>query len=69
MRPVRRSTPDAYMSRVFTIVGMISKGGMPFGSLIYGIILSKIQLRWVTTNLGFVFKRIIKNPLSLINLF
>ncbi|QHQ61595.1 MFS transporter [Anaerocolumna sedimenticola] len=44
---IQKATPDAYMSRVFSIVGMISKGGMPFGALLYGIILSKIQLHWV----------------------
>ena len=44
---IQEATPDTYMSRVFSIVGMISKGGMPFGALLYGIILSKIQIHWV----------------------
>lgn len=43
---IQKVTPDEYMSRVFSIVGMISKGGMPFGALIYGIVLSKIQIHW-----------------------
>lgn len=43
---IQKATPNEYMSRVFSIVGMISKGGMPFGALIYGIVLDKIQIHW-----------------------
>lgn len=32
------------MSRVFSIVGMISKGGMPLGALIYGVVLDIIEI-------------------------
>lgn len=43
---IQKSTPDEYMSRVFSIVGMISKGGMPIGALIYGFVLSRLQIHW-----------------------
>ncbi|TEB16304.1 putative multidrug-efflux transporter [Pelotomaculum sp. FP] len=43
---VQKATPNEYMSRVFSIVGMISKGGMPFGALIYGFALNKIEVHW-----------------------
>lgn len=43
---IQKETPNEYMSRVFSIVGMISKGGMPFGALIYGVILNKFSVHW-----------------------
>jgi hypothetical protein len=43
---IQQETPNEYMSRMFSIVGMISKGGMPFGALIYGIILNWAQVHW-----------------------
>jgi MFS-type transporter involved in bile tolerance (Atg22 family) len=43
---IQNATPNEYMSRVFSIVGLISKGGMPFGALIYGIALSRIEVHW-----------------------
>lgn len=43
---IQKATPNEYMSRVFSIVGMISKGGMPFGALLYGIVLNKIETHW-----------------------
>lgn len=43
---IQKETPDEYLSRVFSIVGMISKGGMPFGALIYGIILTGVEVHW-----------------------
>ncbi|HZJ76094.1 MAG TPA: MFS transporter, partial [Oscillospiraceae bacterium] len=43
---IQTDTPDEYLSRVFSIVGMISKGGMPFGALIYGIILNRVEVHW-----------------------
>jgi len=39
----KQTTPD-YMSRVFSIVGVISKGGMPLGALIYGAVLNKVSI-------------------------
>lgn len=44
---IQRQTPDEYMSRMFSIVGMITKGGMPFGGLVYGIMLDKAPVHWV----------------------
>lgn len=41
---IQKVTPNEYMSRVFSIVGIISKGGMPLGALIYGIVLDKIDI-------------------------
>ncbi|MGE5630789.1 MAG: MFS transporter [Caulobacteraceae bacterium] len=43
---IQKATPNEYMSRIFSIVGLISKGGMPFGALVYGIILSKAEVHW-----------------------
>jgi len=43
---IQRSTPNEYMSRVFAIVEMISKGGMPIGALIYGLILTRLPVHW-----------------------
>lgn len=43
---IQTATPNEYMSRVFSIVGMITKGGMPLGALIYGLILEKIAVHW-----------------------
>ena len=44
---IQKETPNEYLSRVFSIVGMISKGGMPFGALIYGIILTGVEVHWM----------------------
>ncbi|WP_315072041.1 MFS transporter [uncultured Clostridium sp.] len=41
---IQKHTPDEYMSRMFSIVGMITKGGMPFGGLVYGIMLNKVPV-------------------------
>ncbi len=41
---IQKETPNEYMSRVFSIVGIISKGGMPLGALIYGVVLDKIDI-------------------------
>ncbi len=41
---IQNVTPEDHMSRVFSIVGMISKGGMPLGALIYGVILDLIEI-------------------------
>jgi MFS transporter, DHA3 family, macrolide efflux protein len=43
---IQKITPDEYMSRMFSIVGMLTKGGMPFGALVYGVILNRAPLHW-----------------------
>jgi len=43
---IQRETPNQYMSRVFSIVGMITRGGLPFGALIYGFILERAPIHW-----------------------
>lgn len=43
---IQRETPMEYMSRVFSIVGMITRGGMPLGALVYGILLSRVDAHW-----------------------
>lgn len=43
---IQRATPNEYMSRIFSIVGMISKGGMPLGALLYGIVLNRVEVHW-----------------------
>lgn len=44
---IQRETPDEYMSRVFSLVSMISRGGMPVGALVYGIALDWVEMYWV----------------------
>nr|WP_243201529.1 MULTISPECIES: MFS transporter [unclassified Fusibacter] len=41
---IQKQTTPEYMSRVFSIVGVISKGGMPLGALIYGAVLDKVSI-------------------------
>ncbi|NYB75582.1 MFS transporter [Sedimentibacter hydroxybenzoicus DSM 7310] len=41
---LQKETPEEFMSRVFSVVGMISKIGIPFGALAYGIILDRANL-------------------------
>lgn len=43
---IQKATPNEYMSRVFSLVSMISRGGIPIGALIYGIILEKAEMHW-----------------------
>lgn len=43
---IQQATPNEYMSRVFSLVGMISRGGIPFGALIYGMILEWAEMNW-----------------------
>ena len=43
---IQRKTPHEYMSRIFSIVGIIMKGGIPLGALMYGFILSSIKMHW-----------------------
>lgn len=44
---IQERTPEKYLSRVFSIVGLITKGGLPFGALIYGMALARIEMHWV----------------------
>lgn len=44
---IQKETPDEYMSRVFAIISMITRGGMPLGGLLYGIILNNIEVHWI----------------------
>lgn len=46
---IQKSTAEDYMSRVFSIVGMISKGGMPLGALVYGIVLNRFPVHMVVS--------------------
>lgn len=41
---IQKETPNQYMSRIFSIVGLISKGGMPIGALVYGVILDYVEI-------------------------
>ena len=41
---IQKATPHDYMSRVFSIFSMITKGGMPLGALVYGFVLNKIDI-------------------------
>lgn len=43
---IQKATPNEYMSRMFSVVGMITKGGMPLGALVYGIILNRVPVHW-----------------------
>jgi hypothetical protein len=43
---IQRKTPNEYMSRIFSIVGVISKGGIPLGALVYGFVLNIIKMHW-----------------------
>lgn len=42
---IQKNTPNEYMSRVFSIVGMITKGGIPFGAFVYGLILNNVEMQ------------------------
>ena len=43
---IQKTTPPEYMSRVFSIMGLISKGGMPIGAFILGMILNDVSIHW-----------------------
>lgn len=45
---IQGQTPPEYMSRVFSMVGLITKGGLPFGALLYGAALSKFDVFWTS---------------------
>ena len=41
---IQKETPIQYMSRVFSMIGLLSRGGILLGALIYGFILERIAL-------------------------
>lgn len=41
---IQRQTPEPLLSRVFSVVGLITKGGLPFGALLYGAVLDRLAL-------------------------
>ncbi len=43
---IQKTTPPEYMSRVFSIVGLISKGGMPLGAFVLGMVISGVSIHW-----------------------
>ncbi|MDW7671953.1 MAG: MFS transporter [Bacillota bacterium] len=43
---IQQATPNEYMSRVFSLVSMISRGGIPLGALLFGLILEKAAMHW-----------------------
>lgn len=43
---IQQETPNEYMSRVFSLVSMISRGGIPLGALMYGVILERAEMHW-----------------------
>lgn len=48
---IQQETPPEYLSRVYALVGLISKGGMPVGAYVYGLVLAKVavhQVIWLT---------------------
>lgn len=51
---IQKATPPDYMSRVFSIVGLISKGGMPLGALVYGLVLNKIAIHTASVISGVI---------------
>lgn len=68
---IQKSTPSAYMSRVFSIVGMIGKAGAPLGSLIFGFILAGQSLHLtvaatagVIAVVAVVFMNVLKNDVD-----
>jgi len=44
---IQKQSPSEYMSRVFSVVAMIAKGGLPFGALIYGFVLDRFAIHEV----------------------
>lgn len=43
---IQAETPEEYISRVFSIVGMLTRGGIPFGALVYGFVLERVEIHW-----------------------
>jgi predicted MFS family arabinose efflux permease len=46
---IQRKTPNEYMSRVFSIVGLISKAGVPIGGLVYGLLIDNFPIHLAVT--------------------
>lgn len=44
---IQQQTDESFMSRVFSLVGLISKSGMPLGALIYGLMLDLFEIHIV----------------------
>lgn len=44
---IQRETPPEYLSRVYALVGLISKGGMPIGAYVYGLVLARVAAHYV----------------------
>lgn len=55
---IQKATPNEYMSRVFSIVGLISKGGMPLGALVYGFALDTIGIHITAVTAAFMIMMI-----------
>lgn len=48
---IQQETPPEYLSRVYALVGLISKGGMPVGAYFYGLVLARVaahHVMWMT---------------------
>lgn len=48
---IQQETPPEYLSRVYALVGLISKGGMPVGAYVYGLVLARVaahHVMWMT---------------------
>jgi MFS family permease len=43
---IQKTTPPEYMSRVYSIVGLISKSGMPIGAFVLGMVISNVSIHW-----------------------
>lgn len=41
---IQKETPSQYMSRVFSLIGLLSRGGIPLGALIYGVVIGYMTL-------------------------
>jgi MFS family permease len=41
---IQRETPEQYMSRIFSVVGMMIKGGIPIGAFLYGLLLDRVEI-------------------------
>lgn len=41
---IQKETPIQYMSRVFSMIGLMSRGGIPLGALIYGFAIERIAM-------------------------
>lgn len=41
---IQKETPIEYMSRVFSMIGLMSRGGIPLGALIYGFSIERMAL-------------------------